>query len=440
MLRTPSRPLPATVGWVEVKGARTGGDERRSRRSHGGEHEVARCGGPARWRAGGPGAHPQRGPRRSRGRGQDDPGRGPAPGHRRDDPPGADRGRHDGLRPRGGRAAAGPLGVAGRGERRPRGGEGQLHRHPGAPRLRGRGAGGAEGGGCRPLRRLGRGRRRRHDPHALGRVRHGRHASSRRGHPPRPAARRLRRGPGDLPARVRRRRAAALPPAARRRRDAGRAHRPAVAEGVRLLRRHPGGARGRRRAPRAHRGCAVRTDRGDHPGVRGRRPARPLARRRGRRLRHARRGPREGGGARGVPPRAARERGHGPRDGGAARGRRPGLPLAPGAPGAHRLHPRRRCARTHHVRRRRAAGGRGRQNDHRPVRRPDQPGADLLGHPRPRRHRARLGALRPVRGRGARPSRPRRRRAGGRGLGRSSAPRSPRSTRAWRATWSPSPG
>ena len=43
----------------------------------------------------------------------------------------------------------------------------------------------------------------------------GRHAARGRRHPPRPAARRLRRGAGDLPAGLRRGRAAALPAAAR---------------------------------------------------------------------------------------------------------------------------------------------------------------------------------------------------------------------------------
>ena len=138
--------------------------------------------------------------------------------------PGPGRGRVHGLRPRGRRAPAGPLGLAGRGVGAPRGGEGNLRRHPGSPRLRRRGAGGAEGGGCRPLRRLGRGRRRRHDPDALGGVRRRRHAASRRGHPPRPAARRTstRRSPicqrvfGDG-------RPAAVPAAAQRRGGAGRA-------------------------------------------------------------------------------------------------------------------------------------------------------------------------------------------------------------------------
>ena len=79
------------------------------------------------------------------------------------------------------------------------------------------------------------------------------------------------------------------------------------------------------------------TDRGDHPGVRGRRPARPLARRRGGRLRRARRRTwrrrsREAPSIPVLPAAAATGLG----DGGAARGRRPGLPLAPGAPAARR--------------------------------------------------------------------------------------------------------
>ncbi len=106
----------------------------------------------------------------------------------------AGRGRHHGQRPRGRRAPAGSVGVPGSVASvvHP-GGEDQLRRHPGARRLRRRGAGGAEGGGCRPLRRLGGGRRRRHHPDALGGVRRRRDAARGRRHPSRPAARRLRR-------------------------------------------------------------------------------------------------------------------------------------------------------------------------------------------------------------------------------------------------------
>ena len=89
-------------------------------------------------------------------------------------------------------------------------------------------------------------------------------------HQARQGPRRLRRGRGDLPAGLRRRRAAALPADGRRRRHRGRADRPAVPAGLRLLQRHAGRARPGPRAPAADRDRAQRADRGDHRRVRGR--------------------------------------------------------------------------------------------------------------------------------------------------------------------------
>ena len=57
---------------------------------------------------------------------------------------------------------------------------------------------------------------------------------------------------------------------------------------------------------------------------------------------------------------------------------------------------------------RRPAGGRGREDHQRPVRRPAQPGAGLLGHPGRRPDGARLRSLHGVLRRGRRPPRPRR--------------------------------
>ena len=59
------------------------------------------------------------------------------------------------------------------------------------------------------------------------------------------------------------------------------------------------------------------------------------------------------------------------------------LPVAAGAPLARGVHPRRRRRRRDHVRPRRPAGGRGREDHQRPVRRPAQPGPGLLRHARP---------------------------------------------------------
>ena len=131
--------------------------------------------------------------------------------------------------------------------------QGQPARHPRLRRLRRRPARRPAGRRRRAVRRLGRRRRRRRDPDALGGVRRGRHAARRRRHQAGQGPRRLRRGGRDLPAGLRRRRAAAVPADGRRRRHRGRPDRPAVADGRRLLRRHPGRARARPRAPAADR-------------------------------------------------------------------------------------------------------------------------------------------------------------------------------------------
>ena len=71
----------------------------------------------------------------------------------------------------------------------------------------------------------------------------------------------------------------------------------------------------------------------------------------------------------------------------------------------------------------RAAGRRGGQDHHRPVRRPAQPGAGVLRHPAPGLDRARLRPLRPVRRHDRGPRRPRRGRAGRRAVPARSARR-----------------
>ena len=97
-------------------------------------------------------------------------------------------------------------------------GGGHPPRRPGQPRLRRGRAGRAEGGGCRPLRRLGGRRRRRAEPRAVARVRDRRDAARGRHHPARRPRRRLRGHPGRLPGPLRRRHPAARGAGARLRR------------------------------------------------------------------------------------------------------------------------------------------------------------------------------------------------------------------------------
>ncbi len=111
--------------------------------------------------------------------------------------------------------------------------------------------------------------------------------------------------------------------------------RPAARRGARLLRRHPHGAPGRPRARRVLRHLPARAHRGDHRGVRGRRPDGPLPRGRGARLRHPREGPAHRGRARHLPPRApavGRDRRRRRRAAARHRGR---LPAPRPAPAAH---------------------------------------------------------------------------------------------------------
>ena len=163
----------------------------------------------------------------------------------------------------------------------------------------------------------------------------GRDAAGRRRHPPRPAARRLRR--------VRSRSASGSSARASSRstcRCSGDDEMPAGLIGLlsQKVFDYSSGTRVEREADPEHverdRRPAVGPDRGDHPGVRGRHPARPLARRRGGRLRHPRRRPREGRRARLVPPGAAGRRADRARRPRAARGDRARLPVAAGAPAA----------------------------------------------------------------------------------------------------------
>ena len=125
-------------------------------------------------------------------------------------------------------------------------------------------------GGRRPVRRLGRRRPGRRDAHALGGVRRRLDAAGGRHHQARQGPRRLRRGRGDLPARLRRRGAPPLPADGRRRRQPGGRDRPALTTDLRLLERQPRRARPRRRAPAADRVGPQLADRGDHRRVRGR--------------------------------------------------------------------------------------------------------------------------------------------------------------------------
>ena len=169
-------------------------------------------------------------------------------------------------------------------------------------------------------------------------------------------------------------------------------------------RRKPHRGRGRR-APSG-------ADRGDHRGVRGRDPDGPLPRRRGDRRRRARRRPGAGDGAGLLPSGGAGLRVH---RGGVRRAARPGRERVPGAvhpPEPGGVHAQRRGRRPAVVRPGRAAGGRGREDDQRPVRRPGQPGARLLRHPRRRQPGARVRPLLVVLRRRLGPRRPRRRRAG----------------------------
>ena len=136
--------------------------------------------------------------------------------------------------------------------------------------------------------------------------------------------------------------------------------------------------------------------------------------------------PRAGGRPGDVLPRRPRLLGDRRRLHRAARPAVRGVPVAAGAPAPARVHARRRHRRADHLRPRRPAGGRGRQDDERPVRRPAQPGPRLLRHAAARRVGARVRPLHVVLRRGLRPRRPRRGRADRRArLPVRQAPRSP---------------
>ena len=107
----------------------------------------------------------------------------------------------------------------------------------------------------------------------------------------------------------------------------------------------------------------------------------------------ARRRPRDRGRARLVLPRRPRLRPDRARPRRAARDHHLGVPAAVRARLPRRLHDRRQDRRRAGVRPVGTAGGRGRQDDVGPVRRPDQPGPRLLRHRAPRRDRARVRAL-----------------------------------------------
>ena len=89
-----------------------------------------------------------------------------------------------------------------------------------------------------------------------------------------------------------------------------------------------------------------------------------------------------------------------------------GLPGPVGAPAARGVHPRGQAHRPGHLRPRRPAAGRGRQDRQRPLRREGQPGPGVLRLARRRPAGARLRAPHVVLRRGRRPPGPRRRRAG----------------------------
>ena len=138
------------------------------------------------------------------------------------------------------------------------------------------------------------------------------------------------------------------------------------------------GTEHRRPAPR-------RADRGDHRGVRGRDADGPLPRWRADRREAAGRGPRDGDRPRWVLPRACRSA---PQTGtrpaascstsASARSRSPPEHVPPDV-----FTPEGKTADAGHLRPGRAAGGRGREDDQRPLPRAGQPGPGLLRHPRP---------------------------------------------------------
>ena len=160
----------------------------------------------------------------------------------------------------------------------------------------------------------------------------------------------------------------------------------------------------RRRPPR-------RADRGDHRGVRGRGPHGPLPGRREGERGVAGRRPGDRDGDRLLPPGAPGLRHH---RRGLHRAPRPGggrLPRPRRAPVAGGLPADRQDRRPADLRPRRAAGGRGREDHQRPVRRPGQRGARLLGPAAPRPAAARVRPRLLVLRRRHRARGPRRRRA-----------------------------
>ena len=154
-----------------------------------------------------------------------------------------------------------------------------------------------------------------------------------------------------------------------------------------------------------------RADRGDHRGVRGRGADGPLPRRRARHRGRAARGPAPRHVARHLLPRRG---GLLDERRGLRRAARPDgarLPGAQRAPESGHVHARGSGRRPGDLRPPRSPRRRDRQDHQRPVRRPGQPGAGLLGHPRPRQAGARVRPPHVVLRRRVRPRRPRRRRA-----------------------------
>ena len=204
----------------------------------------------------------------------------------------------------------------------------------------------------------------------------GRHSSRRR-------PRRFRRDDRGVPPRLRRRRPrrrhSALPAAARRgttgrARSGGRPDRAAVPAGLRLLLGRTRREGARLRAPAADRAGPQPAHRGHHRRERGRDAHGPLPGRRGRRPQDPHRGPGEGGRPRRVPSgagggtcRGGRTAGAGHRGTAGAGHRR--FPLAAGARGPTGQHPGRHATAAADLRPGRTAGGRGRQDLLRPLRR-----------------------------------------------------------------------